>query len=122
MLRHRARHLAGLLAALCDTLLLAVDGLGQAERADIWERAREATERYRTVIDSSGLVDVDAHLPPAVNAEDLQALCRGRDRAIELARASAELPLRALLLDDDPVSNEQKSVHLRRLGSVATDV
>ena len=122
MPRNSARLPAGLFAALCVTLLLAVDGLGQAERAVIWERAREATERYRTVIDSSGLVDVDAHLPPGVNSEDLQALCRGRNRAIEVARASAEIPLRGLLLDDDPVSNERKSVHLRRLGSVATYV
>jgi hypothetical protein len=95
---------------------------GQGERAVIWERAREATDRYRTVVDSSGLVDVDSHLSPGVDAEDLQALCRARERAIELARASAEMPLRGLMLDDDPISNEKRAVHARRLGAVATYV
>ena len=91
-------------------------------RSVIWDRARQATERYRTVVDSSGLVEVDAFISPGVDAEDLQSLCRERNRAIELARASAERPLRNLMLDNDPVSNEQRAFQLRRLGSVATYV
>jgi len=111
------------LAALAAALGLLAGGApspAQESRSVIWEKAREATAQYRTVVDTSGLVEVDSFLPPGVDAENLQALCDGRNRAIGLARANAETQLRALILDDDPISNERRAVYLRRLGAIAT--
>ena len=85
-----------------------------------WDRARQAMSQYRTVVDSSGLVEIDQHLPTSVDAGNLAALCKARNDAIGIARASAELPLRGLVFDDDPISAERKAMMYRTLGAVST--
>ncbi len=74
----------------------------------------------RTVVDSSGLVEVDEQLPANVDAANLQDLCRGRNHAIDFARASAEQSLRGMVLDDNPISAERKAMLYRSLGAVST--
>ena len=87
-----------------------------------WERAREAAGKYRTVADHSGLVEVDNALPADTDAEDLSALCRARDRAIETARTTGASNLAAIGADQDPVSNERRAVAERYLAVVSTYV
>jgi hypothetical protein len=101
------------------TAIPAPEAPGQQKPTVGWERAREFTKQYRTVIDTSGLVEIDSSLPATVDAEDLQALCAARNRAVEIARGGAEQGLRSLLPDDDPFTNERRATYHRRLGSVA---
>ena len=115
-------HLICIAAACAAAVPLVAQGKppGQERPGVLWEKALEATSQYRTVVDTSGLVEVDSALPLDVNQEDLQSLCEGRNRAIKLSRANSTMQLRSLMLDDDPVSNERRAFYLRRLGSVAT--
>jgi hypothetical protein len=110
------------LACCLAFVLLGMPAPAQQQPTVSWEKAREFTRRYRTVVDTSGLTDIDSSLPQGYNAEDLQELCKARNRAIDIARSGAELGLRGLMLDDDPFSNERRASFLRRLGAVATYV
>ena len=85
-----------------------------------WDRARQAMSQYHTVIDSSGLVEVDEHLPSNIDPGNLQSLCAGRNESIRIARADAERDLRTMILDDDPISAERKAMIYRTLGAVST--
>jgi len=114
------RIVAGLGATLAiAALCVLADAQGISRRVN-WERARDAMKQYHTVIDSSGLVEVDAALPANVDAGNLQDLCRGRNQAIEIARADANQALRGFVLDDDPISAERKAMLYRTLGAVST--
>src|SRR4249920_1006432 len=93
--RHRTGRLTIVVAALgvvAWTLVSAQRPPGTS-RAISWEKAREAIGKYRPVLDHSGLVEVDNSLPPGVDAEDLPALCRARDQAIEHAKSVAAASL-----------------------------
>src|SRR4029077_4925088 len=87
------RHRTGTLTIMVASLGVGAWALVSAQRppgpsrAISWEKAREAIGKYRPVPDHSGLVEVDNSLPPGVDAEDLPALCRARDQAIEHARS-----------------------------------
>jgi FG-GAP-like repeat/ASPIC and UnbV len=85
-----------------------------------WDRAREAITKYRTMLDSSGLVEVGANMAPGVRRDDLQALCTGRRQAIERARDFARSGLRTLVPGDDPITAERTGAFERYLGSVAS--
>ena len=87
-----------------------------------WERAREAAGKDRTVLDNSGLVEIDNSLPPNVDAEDLSALCQARERAIEIARAAGASNLSAVGTEQDPVSNERRATAERYLAAISTYV
>jgi hypothetical protein len=94
----------------------------RAKRGVSWERAREAAGKYRTVLDNSGLVEIDNSLPPNVDAEDLPALCQARERAIEIARAAGATNLSAIGTEQDPVSNERRATAERYLAAISTYV
>jgi hypothetical protein len=115
-----SRVLVGLVIAAALGGLFELVGAQAPPRTVNWDRARQAMSQYRTVVDSSGLVEIDQHLPTNVDASNLAALCRGRNQAIGIARANAELPLRGLVLDDDPISAERKAMLYRTLGAVST--
>jgi hypothetical protein len=89
-------------------------------RAVSWDRARAEIARFRATPDTSGLVDVDAHIAPDVDAEDLEALCTARRTAIGAARTSAQQGLRALPDGRDPITDERRAVLYRQLGAVAS--
>jgi len=115
------RSLAGTVVALAAAVGLFTLAEAQAPPRTVnWDRARQAMSQYRTVVDSSGLVEIDEHLPTSMDATSLTSICKARNDAIGIARASAELPLRGMVLDDDPISAERKAVLRRTLGAVAT--
>src|SRR5689334_2570672 len=93
---------------------------GPADRAVGWSRAQAEIAKYRTTLDTSGLVDVDALISPRVDAEDLQALCRARTEAVTSARERGEGLLAALPPGDDPITNEKRAAAYRLLGAVAS--
>jgi len=91
------------------------------QRAIVWSRAEEsASGLYRTITDGSGLVEVDTEYPPEVDADDLAAVCRGKDAAIRRATTRAEQDLRQLGIDDDPTTSGRRSRVQMRLGAIAT--
>ena len=121
MLRRRRGSLTIVVASLgvgAWTLVSAQRPAGPS-RAISWEKAREAIGKYRAVPDNSGLVEIDNSLP-AVDAEDLPALCRARDLALEHARARAATALAEVGTFEDPISNEHRSAVERTLASIAT--
>ena len=85
-----------------------------------WDRARAAISKYRTMIDTSGLVEVGANAPPEVRSDDLQALCTARKQSIERARIFARTGLRGLIPGEDPMTAERQASYERYLGSVAS--
>ena len=87
-------------------------------RAVNWDRALATIGSYRTILDISGLVEVDARIP-AVDAEDLGALCKARRTAVELARSSGEADLKALGPFHDPITDARRADVRRYLGTVA---
>jgi hypothetical protein len=112
---------AGLAAALMAGSWLLVHAQPAPElRSVIWSRAREAAGPYRTITDASGLVDVDSNVPGNVNAEDLDAVCRARDEAIRRARTWNAQRLLGLGIDDDPRASQNREMHNRHLGAIAT--
>ena len=92
----------------------------QSARSVSWERARSEVARYRAVADNSGLVDVDAMVPPSVDAEDLGALCEARRGAVLRARHAAEQDLAALPPGSDPITDDRRAAIRRRLGAIAS--
>jgi hypothetical protein len=103
-------------------LLVATPGTtgGQQQSAISWDRAREAITKYRTMVDSSGLVEVGANAPPGVRSDDIQALCTARKQSIERARDFARNGLRSLIPGEDPMTAERQAAFERYLGSVAS--
>ena len=89
---------------------------------ELAEHAREAVGKYRAVANQLGLVEIGNSLPPDTNAEDLAALCRSRERAIEIARANGTANLAATGTNQDPLSNERRAVAERYLAAVSTYV
>ncbi|HEX6209542.1 MAG TPA: hypothetical protein VF136_02120, partial [Methylomirabilota bacterium] len=87
-------------------------------RAVNWDRALATIASYRTILDISGLVEVDARIP-AVDAEDLGALCDARQTALRLARSAGEADLMALGPFRDPITDARRADVLRYLGTVA---
>ncbi len=85
-----------------------------------WERARESIGKYRTMLDSSGLVEVGSSMPPNVRRDDLQALCAGRQQAVTRARDSASAGLHSLIPGVDPMTADRRAVYERALGSIAS--
>jgi hypothetical protein len=83
-----------------------------------WTRARTLLSRYRLPVDTSGINEVDIELSPAVNAEDLEALCAARKDSIAAARRKAQGELAELGEWADPVSNKRRAEAERRLGCV----
>jgi len=99
---------------------LSVDGRAQGARAASWAKAREVISKYRSILDNSGLVEVDAQLSPAVDAENLQALCAARKDAVRRARTGAEGALRELGEWRDPITDERRAALFRHLAAVAS--
>jgi hypothetical protein len=108
--------------ATAFALLVATPGAtrGQQQSAISWDRAREAITKYRTMVDSSGLVEVGANAPPGVRSDDIQALCTARKQSIERARDFARNGLRSLIPGEDPMTAERQAAFERYLGSVAS--
>jgi hypothetical protein len=102
--------------------LAGIGGLAQLpqERVVSWDRARAELAKYRTTLDNSGLVEVDARISPRVDAQDLQALCRARTEAVTDARRQGESSLAGLAPGDDPITNEKRAAAHRHLGAVAS--
>jgi hypothetical protein len=94
----------------------------RAKRGVSWEWAGVAAGKYRTVLDNSGLVEIDNSLPPNIDAEDLSALCQARERAIEIARVAGASNLGAVGTEQDPVSNERRVTAERYLAAISTYV
>ena len=114
------RGVAAALTCAAAGLALAVASQSGGQQAVSWEKARAAIAKYRTVLDSSGLVEVGAQLPPHVRRDDLAALCEGRKEAVRRARQAGESELRGLIPGDDPFTAERKAGFERYLGSVAS--
>jgi hypothetical protein len=108
--------------AVCSALavLAAAWTLAWDQQAVSWDRARESIGKYRTMLDSSGLVEVGTNLPPNVPRDDLAALCAGRQEAVKRARIAGTTQLRSLVPGDDPYTAERQAVFERFLGSVAS--
>ena len=70
---------------MCSALavMAAAWTLASGQQAVSWDRARESIGKYRTMLDSSGLVEVGTNLPPNVPRDDLAALCAGRQEAVK---------------------------------------
>ena len=85
-----------------------------------WVRARGLLKQYRLPVDTSGISEVDAELPPDVDSTDLQALCAARKVSIANARKGAESVLAELGSWVDPISDERRADAQRRLGCVAS--
>jgi len=111
-----------MVVSLALALALALVGKAQQEqgRAVSWDRARAEIAKYRATLDTSGLVDVDAHISPRVDAEDLDALCRARQDAIGAAVTTLRDAVRALPAGRDPITDEQRATLHRQLGAVAS--
>ncbi|MEO5823885.1 MAG: CRTAC1 family protein [Vicinamibacteraceae bacterium] len=105
-------------AAVCYVAVAAAQVA--TDRAVGWERARAEIAKYRTTLDNSGLVEVDARIATRVDAQDLQALCRARTDAVTAARLYGESMLAALPPGDDPITNEKRANAWRQLGAVAS--
>jgi hypothetical protein len=92
----------------------------QQNPAISWDRARQAVGRFRTMLDTSGLVEVDGQLPPNVRHDDLQAMCAARQEAVRKARYHGTTSLRTLIPGDDPITAERRAAFERYLGAVAS--
>ncbi len=91
------------------------------KRVVIWSRASEAAAGlYRTITDGSGLVEVDSEVPPELDSNDLDAVCRAKDEAIRRATIRSQPGSRQAGLGDDPTSAEQVAMAEFRLGAIAT--
>jgi hypothetical protein len=109
------RALMGLAVAVCASATWAA-----GQQSIGWDRAREYMGQYRTMLDSSGLVEVGNNMPPHVRRDNLQSLCKARTEAVERARVAARMGIRGLLPGaDDPFTAERRAVWERYLGSVA---
>ena len=122
--RRRAPLVLALLLVVADpktlpSLAVSQEATPERGRSVNWERARAASARYRTVLDLSGLVETDRQIPMAVDAEDLDALCRARRASVGLARKGPETTLRDLGEWRDPAADDLRSAALRTLGAVA---
>jgi len=83
-----------------------------------WARTQGPASLFRPVVDLSGLVEVDIEIPVAVDAEDLEALCRARKLAVASARRKAEAGLREMGDWSDPVADERKAALHHALAAV----
>src|SRR3954451_7540265 len=110
-----------LAACLAAGLALAASWSGAAQQQSVaWDKARAEIAKYRTTLDSSGLVEVGANMPPGVKRDDLQALCVARKQSVERARDFARAGLRSLVPGEDPMTAERQGALQRYLGSVAS--
>ena len=109
-------------AGACGALavMAAAWTLAAPQQAVSWDRAREAIGKYRTMLDSSGLVEVGSNLPPNIRRDDLAALCAGRQEAVKRAQYAGTSQLRGVVPGDDPYTAERRAVFERYLGSVAS--
>src|SRR5262245_66553546 len=118
--RRRTHRVMALLLAAGGVAIVSSWRITAQSQGVAWERARETVGRFRTMIDSSGLVEVGSNIPPNIRRDDLQSLCEGRKEAIVRARQKGEQDLRTLIPGDDPITAEQRGVIERYLGSVAS--
>jgi hypothetical protein len=84
-----------------------------------WSRALTLNARYRTVVDTSGLVEiagVSRHSDPT----DLAAMCAAKQEVVGIARGKTEAALRELGEWSDPITDEKRAVLLRLLGVAAS--
>jgi hypothetical protein len=88
-------------------------------RAINWSRALTLNARYRTVVDTSGLVEI-AGSSRLVDPTDLGALCTAKQEVVGIARRKTEAELRELGEWSDPITDEKKSALLRLLGVAAS--
>ena len=109
-----------MLCVLLAGAVLSPSLAGQATQGVSWQRARESIGKYRTMLDSSGLVEVGSSMPPGVRRDDLQALCTGRQQAVNRAREAASGALQSLIPGVDPMMAERRAVYERALGSIAS--
>ena len=119
-MRSRKALLFGLTAAFAGTWALTWAQPAKELRSVVWGRAREALGNYRTITDISGLVDVDSNIPKNLDAENLAAVCRGRDEGVRRARTWNEQLLTGLGIDDDPTTSENRALYQTRLAAIAT--
>src|SRR5260221_12842369 len=88
-------------------------------RAINWSRALTLNARYRTVVDTSGLVEI-AGSSRMVDPTDLGALCTAKQEVVGIARRKTEAELRELGAWSDPITDEKRSALLRLLGVAAS--
>jgi hypothetical protein len=93
--------------------------LEPSKSSSSWARVRDALDRYRAVVDTSGFVEV-AEAPRPPDPEDLVALCEAQREGVVLARQRAEAELRMIAGWEDPVTVEKRAELHRVLGSVAS--
>jgi hypothetical protein len=84
-----------------------------------WDMARDPRSKYREVVDLAGLAEIGFEIPAALDAEDLQAICRARREGMLKARERAESTLRGLGEWSDPVADGERARVRRVLASVA---
>ncbi|HEY8151644.1 MAG TPA: CRTAC1 family protein [Vicinamibacteria bacterium] len=125
-MRSKRRRVAILPAALvAGTTAIALAALGatppatETPQAINWARARDINAAYRTVVDSSGLVEI-AGASRAVDPTDLAGLCTARQEVVGSARGKVERELRELGQWRDPISDEKRSALFRLLGVAAS--
>src|SRR5260221_2003709 len=91
----------------------------ESAQAIKWARARDINARYRTVVDTSGLVEI-AGASRVVDPTDLAGLCTARQEVVALARGRTEIELGELGEWRDRISDEKRSALLRLLGVAAS--
>ena len=117
-MRPRPSVIASVAAAAFAPLVLAQVGTAP-QRAVNWDKALAAVAKYRPVVDVSGLVEVDAQIPPGVDAEDLAALCDARRQAVVRAKTAGAQELASYGTGRDPITDERRADLERYLGAVA---
>src|SRR5260221_12891368 len=91
----------------------------ESAQAINWARARDINARYRTVVDTSGLVEI-AGASRVVDPTDLAGLCTARQEVVALAGGKTEIELGELGEWRDRISDEKRSALLRLLGVAAS--
>ena len=118
VLRDRALRTVLPAALVAGATAIALAALGATPPIN-WARARDLNASYRTVVDSSGLVEIAGASRP-VDPTDLAGLCTARQEVVGTARAKVERELRELGQWRDPISDEKRSALLRLLGVAAS--
>src|SRR4029450_8064411 len=84
-----------------------------------WNKARDPGSRYREVIDLGGLAEIGFQIPPSLDPEDLDAVCRVRRQGMQSAGERARSTLASLGDWSDPVMDGEGARLHRALASVA---
>jgi hypothetical protein len=83
-----------------------------------WDKARDKTARHREVIDLGGLAEIGFQIPPTLDPQDLDAVCRTRRDGMVSAGERARSELQKLGDWHDPVTDAERARLHRALASV----